>query len=116
MKKSGKVGMIRPDGTLLLDTKYNEINLMGTNYASPIYRLLKKDGKYGLYYLENEGIYTGNEWILMEPFTPYRITSLCFIPRGKEKNKNYYTLYRLEDEAGNFMGYRSRSGREFFEN
>jgi hypothetical protein len=116
VKKSGKVGMIRPDGKVLIDTQYDEIKLMGTNYASPIYRLLKKDGKYGLYYLENEGIYTGNEWILMEPFTPYRITSLCFIPRGKEKNKNYYTLYRLEDEAGNFMGYRSRSGREFFEN
>ena len=113
--KSGKVGMIKPDGTLLLDTKYDEINLMGSSYASPIYRLLEKDGKYGLYYLENEGFYTGNEWILMEPFTAYKITSLIFIPRGKEKNKNYFTLFRLEDEAGEFIGYRSQSGREFFE-
>jgi hypothetical protein len=51
----------------------------------------------------------------MEPFTPYKITSLIFIPRGKAKNKDYFTLYRLEDEAGKFIGFRSKSGREFFE-
>lgn len=115
MKKLGKVGMINPGGKLLLDTKYDEINLMGSNYSSPIYRLLKKEGKYGLYYFENEGICTGKEWILMEPFTPYKITSLIFIHRGKAKNKDYFTLYRLEDEAGKFIGFRSQSEREFFE-
>jgi hypothetical protein len=59
VKKLGKVGMINPCGKLLLDSKYDEINLMGSNYSSPIYRLLKKEGKYGLYYFENEGIYSG---------------------------------------------------------
>jgi hypothetical protein len=100
----------------LLDTKYDEITLVGKSFSSPIYRLLKKDGKYGVYYLENEGVYTGKEWILMEPFTPFKITALRFIPRGKSKMENYFTLYRLEDEVGNLIGYRSRSGIDFFEN
>ncbi|MFM2286191.1 MAG: hypothetical protein RLZZ543_1688 [Bacteroidota bacterium] len=114
--QSGKVGMIDPKGATLLDTKYDEITLVGKSFSSPIYRLLKKDGKYGVYYLENEGVYTGKEWILCEPFTPYKITALRFIPRGKSKMENYFTLYRLEDEVGNLIGYRSRSGIDFFEN
>lgn len=114
VKKKGKCGMIKPDGTIILDAKYDAIDYFDLSKVTPVFRRLKKDGKYGLYYLENDGVFFGTNWILIEPFTPYKITALRFVPRGKEKNRNYFTLFRLEDDAGKFIGYRSKSGVDFF--
>lgn len=115
VKNKEKYGMIKPDGTFILAANYDAIDYFEKTYATPIFRRLKKDGKYGLYYLENDGVFLGTNWILIEPFTPYKITALRFVPLGKEKNKNYFTLFRLEDDAGKIMGYRSKSGVDFFE-
>ncbi len=115
IKKKGKFGMIKPDGTSILDANYDAIDYFEKSYATTIFRRLKKDGKYGLYYLENDGIYLNNNWIFLKPFTPYKITALRFIPRGKEKNKNFFTLFRLEDDTGKLIGYRSKSDIDFFE-
>jgi hypothetical protein len=114
VKLSGKFGMIKPNGTSILDANYDAIDYFEKTYETPIFRRLKKDGKYGLFYLENDGVYLNTNWILLEPFSSYKITALRFSPRGKEKNRNYFTLFRLEDDAGKFIGYRSKSGIDFF--
>ena len=117
IKQNDKYGLIQTDGTILLPTNFNDLTEVNNNYRSgtKVFQV-QKDNKYGLIFL------TSSEVKVIAPVFDYPIKGVIakypeFKNHNLHKNINAVktiSLIELKDESGQFMGYATFDGTQFF--
>ena len=117
IKQNDKYGLIQTDGTILLPTNFNDLTEVNNNYRSgtKVFQV-QNDNKYGLIFL------TSSEVKVMAPVFDYPIKGVIakypeFKNHNLHKNINAVktiSLIELKDESGQFMGYATFDGTQFF--
>ena len=123
-------GIIESTGRIVIPFEYDELKVFGSSVvtkkdslygimtytgeliAPPKYERVTSKGSYRLPYLDIYssslyGIYNTRE--LIEPFSPKKIIAMFDIEIGK------YHIYKISDEENNAVGYRTKTGINFFE-
>ena len=117
IKQNDKYGLIQTDGTILLPTNFNDLTEVNNNYRSGTKVFQVQNGnKYGLIFL------TSSEVKVMAPVFDYPIKGVIakypeFKNHNLHKNINAVktiSLIELKDESGQFMGYATFDGTQFF--
>jgi len=108
VKKGAKFGIITPKNKILLDFKYDTI-FKANNLIH-----LKKDGLYGVYYSSYSDEHFTEPIVLVEPFVPYKILKIVYLPRTEDITKNHIQLLELADKDGRIMGYTNTKGFKYF--
>lgn len=117
IKQNDKYGLIQTDGTILLPTNFNDLTEVNNNYRSgtKVFQV-QNDNKYGLIFL------TSSEVKVIAPVFDYPIKGVIakypeFKNHNLHKNINAVktiSLIELKDESGQFMGYATFDGTQFF--
>ena len=117
IKQNDKYGLIQTDGTILLPTNFNDLTEVNNNYRSgtKVFQV-QNDNKYGLIFL------TSSEVKIIAPVFDYPIKGVIakypeFKNHNLHKNINAVktiSLIELKDESGQFMGYATFDGTQFF--
>lgn len=117
IKQNDKYGLIQTDGTILLPTNFNDLTEVNNNYRSGTKVFQVQNGnKYGLIFL------TSSEVKVIAPVFDYPIKGVIakypeFKNHNLHKNINAVktiSLIELKDESGQFMGYATFDGTQFF--
>ena len=117
IKQNDKYGLIQTDGTILLPTNFNDLTEVNNNYRSGTKVFQVQNGnKYGLIFL------TSSEVKIIAPVFDYPIKGVIakypeFKNHNLHKNINAVktiSLIELKDESGQFMGYATFDGTQFF--
>jgi hypothetical protein len=110
-KKDKQWGLVNADNEITLPFAYDSI-FLARQYGATDCMVLKKDGKYGLYFDRDHNTNEGFPRQLFEPQFYYQPRFVYHLMR--EKAKANYFLMLLVDEKGNPMGYVDEHGRKFF--
>ena len=117
IKQNDKYGLIQTDGTILLPTNFNDLTEVNNNYRSGTKVFQVQNGnKYGLIFL------TSSEVKVIAPVFDYPVKGVIakypeFKNHNLHKNINAVktiSLIELKDESGQFMGYATFDGTQFF--
>ena len=117
IKQNDKYGLIQTDGTILLPTNFSDLIEVNNNYRSGTKVFQVQNGnKYGLIFL------TSSEVKVIAPVFDYPIKGVIakypeFKNHNLHKNINAVktiSLIELKDESGQFMGYATFDGTQFF--
>lgn len=110
-KKDNQWGIVNANNEQQLPFAYDSIYLARKSGATDC-MVLKKNGKYGLYFDRNHNSDMGFPRQLFEPQFEYQPRAVYHLMR--EKATANYFLMLLVDEKGNPMGYVDEHGRKFW--
>ena len=110
-KKDKQWGIVNANNELQLPYAYDSIYL-ARQYGATDCMILKKDGKYGLFFDREHNSEKRYPRQLFEPQFDYQPRTIFHLKR--EKSTADYFLMLLVDEKGNPMGYVDEHDRKFF--